>query len=179
MGKKSKTQLTMKQEKFCQEYVNTGFASAAYRLAYSTENMKPESIWCEACKLLASPNVSQRVEQLKRENAERAAVDRARVEGVLMSIVDSDIADFFKYDEKKGKFVMKGIHELPQHARLAVKKIKTKHGESEYELNGKVDAARLLASMNGWEQPKEVKLSGGGVPVRSEIRIGFDDEEDE
>ena len=35
-----KKELTMKQEQFCQYYVDTGIASAAYRLAYDTSKMK-------------------------------------------------------------------------------------------------------------------------------------------
>ena len=174
-----KNELTMKQEMFCQAYVDTGIASAAYRLAYDCKKMKSETIWSNACRLLADSKVKARVAEIQRENAKRSIVDRALVEKKLMDIVEVDPAELYYWSEEKGKFVMKSPHELPKHLRSALKKISNKRGELTYEFNGKVEAARLLAAMNGWEQPKEVKLSGGGVPVRSEIRIGFDDEEDE
>ncbi len=53
--------LTAKQEAFCREYLRCGNASAAYRLAYNAENMRDKQIWEEACKLKASPKVSQRI----------------------------------------------------------------------------------------------------------------------
>ena len=123
-------------------------------------------------------DASDRFTLAQRENAKRSIVDRALVEKKLMDIVEVDPAELYYWSEEKGKFVMKSPHELPKHLRSALKKISNKRGELTYEFNGKVEAARLLATMNGWEQPKEVKLSGGGVPVRSEIRIGFDEEED-
>ncbi|MGL4546014.1 MAG: terminase small subunit, partial [Plesiomonas sp.] len=36
--------LTEKQEKFCKALIETGNQSEAYRRAYNTENMKPESV---------------------------------------------------------------------------------------------------------------------------------------
>lgn len=174
---KKNKQLTLKQEQFCQYYVDTGNASAAYRMAYSTEKMKNETIWSEASRLLADHMVSARISEIRKENDERSKVSRERVEKILVNIVEADTSDLYKWDERKGTFILKSPHELPQRIRTSLKKICNKRGELTYELNGKVEAARLLASMNGWEAAKEVKVSGGGVPVQSDIRIGFDDED--
>ena len=38
------SKLTPKQENFCLAYLETSNASEAYRRAYDSENMKPESI---------------------------------------------------------------------------------------------------------------------------------------
>ncbi|MGR6981765.1 terminase small subunit [Testudinibacter sp. P27/CKL/0425] len=57
--------LTQKQEAFCLAYIETGNATNAYKQAYSVENMKPESINVEASKLLNSPKISQRIEELR------------------------------------------------------------------------------------------------------------------
>ena len=171
--------LTIKQEKFCQAYVDTGIASAAYRMAYDCSNMKADSVWQCACRLLADLKVKSRIVEIQKDNEARSRVDRAKVEKVLMAIADTDPADLYYWNEEKGKFVMKSPHELPKRLRIALKKISNKKGELTYEFNGKVEAARLLASMNGWEQPREVKLSGGDMPLRAELRIGFDEGEEE
>ena len=171
-----KNELTMKQEMFCQAYVDTGIASAAYRMAYDCKNMKPETVWSKASRLLASRDIKERVSEIRKEKEERSRVDRARVEKTLMAIADVDPAELYYWSEEKGKFLMKSPHELPKHLRVALKKISNKRGELTYEFNGKVEAARLLASMNGWEQPKEVKLSGDGAPPLAERRIGFEEE---
>lgn len=63
--------LTVKQEAFCKAYVETGNASEAYRTAYSTQNMKQETIAVKACELLKTGNVSVRVEQLRVKVSEK------------------------------------------------------------------------------------------------------------
>ena len=67
--------LTAKQEKFAQEYIKTINQSEAYRRAYDVgKNTKPETVWVEACKLMANPNVAQRVYELQQEAKERTLV---------------------------------------------------------------------------------------------------------
>ena len=66
--------LTPKQEGFAQDYVATGNASEAYRRNYSANGMKPTTVAVEACKLLDSPNVSQRVSILREALAKRNAI---------------------------------------------------------------------------------------------------------
>lgn len=66
--------LTPKQEAFALAYVETGNASEAYRRAYDAENMKPESIWVEACRTLGAPNVGLRIMELQQEARERTLV---------------------------------------------------------------------------------------------------------
>jgi phage terminase small subunit len=66
--------LTPKQEAFANTYVEAGNASEAYRQSYNAENMKPESIWVEACRTLADPNVALKVFELQSIARERTLV---------------------------------------------------------------------------------------------------------
>ena len=67
--------LTPKQEAFALAYVETGNASEAYRRSYNVSpDSKPETIWKEACLLLADPNVSPRVFELQQAARERTLV---------------------------------------------------------------------------------------------------------
>lgn len=66
--------LTIKQEAFCQKYIETGNASEAYRQAYDAENMTPQSVHVAACTLLGNPKVAERVAELQGEVAKRHAV---------------------------------------------------------------------------------------------------------
>ena len=66
--------MTPKQEQFARLYVETGNASEAYRQAYSTDNMKPETVTNEAYKLLQAPDISAMVDDLKAEARQRHAV---------------------------------------------------------------------------------------------------------
>ncbi|MBT0365377.1 terminase small subunit [Morganella morganii subsp. morganii] len=60
--------LTVKQEKFCQAYVETGNASEAYRSAYSAGKMKHETINKRASELLNNGEVAGRVSELQQEH---------------------------------------------------------------------------------------------------------------
>lgn len=63
--------LTIKQERFCMVYVETGNASEAYRQSYNAENMKEASINVNACKLLADAKITLRVKELKSGHTKR------------------------------------------------------------------------------------------------------------
>lgn len=185
MAKKDKKQykqqerrLTEKQEKFCQFYLDTdGNASEAYRMAYDTSNMQPNSIWNAASLMLDNPKVAQRIDEIRAERAARTRIEREKVEQVLMDIVTADPNDLYIVDAKTGRIKMKTPSQLPKRMRNALKKIKNSKGVVEYELNGRVEAARLLGSWNGWDAPKEVNVKNTGNML-GEIRIGFGDDQD-
>ncbi len=69
--------LTDKQEKFAQLVVKTGNQSEAYRLAYDvSKTTTPETISEEAYRLMKSPEVSLRVEEIRNGLIERNKVDK-------------------------------------------------------------------------------------------------------
>lgn len=59
--------LTTKQRKFADEYIKSGNATQAYKLAYSTKNMSPTSINSEATKTLRKPNVKNYIDSRLKE----------------------------------------------------------------------------------------------------------------
>ena len=63
--------LTIKQERFCMVYVETGNASEAYRQAYNAENMKEASINVNASKLLTDAKIALRIKELKSGHIKR------------------------------------------------------------------------------------------------------------
>ncbi len=63
--------LTIKQEAFCQAYIETGNASEAYRTAYAADKMKPESINRKAKELLDNGKIAARVAELQGEIKQR------------------------------------------------------------------------------------------------------------
>ena len=58
---------TIKKEIFAHKYVETGNASEAYRFAYNTARMKPESVRRMASELLKDLYVTSTVERLQKE----------------------------------------------------------------------------------------------------------------
>jgi phage terminase small subunit len=72
--------LTPKQRKFAEEYVNTGNASEAYRRAYDVgPDTKLETIASKASHLLAEYNISTRVNELQKKEAESFQITRKEV----------------------------------------------------------------------------------------------------
>ncbi|NIG74961.1 terminase small subunit [Klebsiella sp. Ap-873] len=63
--------LTIKQEAFCQAYIETGNASEAYRSAYAADKMKPEAVHVQASKLQDNPKVALRIKELQGEIKQR------------------------------------------------------------------------------------------------------------
>ena len=59
--------LTTKQRKFADEYIKSGNATQAYKLAYSTKNMSPTSINSEATKTLRKPIVKTYIDSRLKE----------------------------------------------------------------------------------------------------------------
>jgi hypothetical protein len=71
--------LTVKQELFCQEVAKGSSLSAAYRVAYNSENMKPNIVNNEACKLMARRDIADRVNTIIAENQAKSSHDSARI----------------------------------------------------------------------------------------------------
>jgi len=63
--------LTIKQEAFCQAYIEKGNASEAYRTAYAADKMKPETVTKRASELLSNGDVTGRVSELRGEHRNR------------------------------------------------------------------------------------------------------------
>ena len=170
--------LTLKQEKFCQYYVDIDVnASEAYRMAYDCTKMKQESVWRNAHALMQNIKVTSRIKEIREKRAKESEVKRETVERVLMDIITSDPNDLYIVDELTGKVKMKSPSQLPKRTRNALKKIQNKRGEVVYEFNGKTEAARLLGAWNGWEADKNVNIKGGDGNKVGELRIGFEDNE--
>jgi phage terminase small subunit len=70
--------LTVKQERFAQEYVATGNASEAYRRAYDTQG-SPETVAREAHRLVWHPKVAPRITALRAMVSTHSSLSRATI----------------------------------------------------------------------------------------------------
>lgn len=69
--------LTIRQEKFCNYYLECGNASEAYRRAYpSSQKWKDNSIYRAASVLLKNTKVSQRVQEIKSKQSKQGEITR-------------------------------------------------------------------------------------------------------
>lgn len=113
-GAKKPIKLTVKQEKFAALVIAGATKSAAYRAAYNAGNMTDKQIWEEACKLAASPKVSQRIADATQRATEKAELTREWVIAKLMDNVEkaqsaSDLTAANKALELLGKVDTLGL----------------------------------------------------------------------
>lgn len=112
-------ELTEKQERFCQSYIELGNKSDAYRVAYDADAMNSNSVRVAANEVFNVPNVSLRIEELQKEIRERNKVKIDDVLGVLADMIKFDIAEI--YDEE-GR--LKNIKDIPKPHREMINSVK-------------------------------------------------------
>jgi len=94
--KEKHTPLTAAQETFCQEFIKCGNQSEAYRIAYPrSKKWKYGSVNCESSKMMAKPNVSQRVKELQAEQKEKFNISKDFIVNELLWVIENA-----KYQEK-------------------------------------------------------------------------------
>ena len=69
-------ELTIKERKFAELVVELGNQSEAYRQAFKPKNSDKSWIRTEATKLMQRPNITQTVNQLKEQTAQKHQIDR-------------------------------------------------------------------------------------------------------
>lgn len=155
--------LTKKQETFSIEYVKSGNASAAYRLAYDAENMSNESINVKSSELLKNGKVGLRVKELQEQAAKIAKkkfdFDVEALQRTLLNWLNADITETLVLSAEE-------IKELPKDVRKLITSYKHtsgKYGETvELKFVSKEKAAEMLAKNIGFygthnEQKNDIK----------------------
>lgn len=103
---KKAPKLTPKQERFAQLVASGETGAGAYRKTYAVrKGTKPETVHQSACRLLADPNVSARVEELRKPVIRKAQVtleghlddlkrlrEEARKKGQLSAAISAEVA---------------------------------------------------------------------------------------
>ena len=141
--------LTPKQEKFAQCVADGMSQADAYRTAYDCKpTTKPESIQDSAYKVMANPEVYQRVEELRAQLAEKSLWSRADSVNILAEIAQ-DLGN------KAGERVS------------AIKELNAMHGWNNKQI---IDHTSSDGSMSPAKQPKDLtddelkkELEGLGV----------------
>lgn len=141
-GKIHANGLTAKQEKFCIAYNKCANASEAYRSAYDTARMKPESVNQLASRLLNKVGIASRIAALRSGVAERAEVSTAEVLQEAARIALCDPTDLFNAN---GEFL--AMADWPLATRRAVASIKRKpeysYSDGERKLDGYATEVRF------------------------------------
>lgn len=169
-GKKvsKEDRLTVKQEKFCQKYVECGNAFEAYKFAFNTKTKRDQTVYTDACELRKNPKISRRIEYLKNNLAEAAGITFLQILKEHQKIAFCDATKL-----RKGWMTLKEFEQLTPDDRACIKKIDTKQtkrmtadGEEvidEYvkiECYDKQKSLESLANLLGYNHPSRVEVTG-------------------
>ena len=167
-----KKELTPKQEKYCQMYVKYSNKSVAYRKAYNTENMKPESVHQKAFEVHNNVKIQLRIEELQKQLEKRNALSLDKVVQALSEIATFDIQDIYDDDGN-----VKPLSEIPKSARMAIQSVKsfeigsdkkgTKATIRYVKLLNKLEAFdKLMKHFGGYEKDNTQKVAPANISFK-------------
>lgn len=173
---KNELRLNSRQEMFAQE-VASGLTNAdAYRIVYGQGNYSDDSLYITASRLRAK--VDLRVKEILRERANETKADKNRCTQVLMNIVNSNPKRTSYTDPKTRKTKMRTPQQLSDSTADAVRIMTNNNGYVSYTFEGKIEAIRELAKINGWYEPEESNCNIQ-IGTRRRIVIGGLDQNDD
>lgn len=152
------SKLTIKQENFCNKYIETGNASEAYRFAYDCSKMTPDSINVTASQLLKNPKITLRLDQIQKELREKSNISKEKVLEKLRAIAFSDIRNYLNFDGRTIQF--KSFKTLTDEQIKAIEGIKKSKTGIELKLHGKSWAIERICKMLGYDSPAKNEITG-------------------
>ncbi len=141
-------ELSLQQQRFCEEYILDLNASLAYsRAGYRSRNKKSAS--AAASRLLANVNVQIEIDRLRKERGKETSIDSSRILTELGIIGLSNILDYIKYEN--GVYSVKPSSEWEHPQAVAEFSTTTFKGETKvsFKLHNKMDALQSLAKHAG------------------------------
>ncbi|MEI7502743.1 MAG: terminase small subunit [Paludibacter sp.] len=164
--------LTIKQENFCNYYIESGNASDAYRRAYDCEKSTEKSINELSSALLNNIKVASRVNELKLNLQEKSDITKDRILNELRAIVFADIRDYVTFDGNSVKF--KAFDQLTNEQAKAIESIKQTKDGVELKLHGKNWSIEKVCKMLGFDAPTKTDLTTNGKDLITEMIFTID-----
>ena len=149
--------LSVKQEKFCNYYIECGNASEAYRRAYSCSNMKDESINVKAVELLNNGKITVRLKELLVELKRKSDITKEEVLNMLKSFMYADIRNFLTI--KNGNVIFKDSEDWTDEMAMQVESVKQGKDGIEIKLNGRTWTIQRICKMLGFDSPQDMNIN--------------------
>lgn len=156
--------LTIKQENFCNYYVECGNASEAYRRAFSCDGMKAETVNRKAVELMNHGKITARVKELQDEQKEQSDLTKDRILAELSNIAFSSIAHLHNTWIERKDFELLTEKQKSSIKSISTKVLKKNIGTNEspeiidveyvkIELYDKIKAIERICKMLGYDEP--------------------------
>lgn len=165
--------LTIKQDKFCNKYLECGNASEAYRYAYCCEKMKPETVNNKAYVLLAKGKIRAMVDELRGRMQSKSEITKEKLLSEYTKIGFSSIAHLHNT-----WIDLKEFEKITDDQKAAIKSISTRTrrimegalpieiAEVKIELYDKLRALDSIVKMLGFDAPTKTEVTGAhGSPL--------------
>lgn len=182
----NKNNLTIKQQRFVDKYLETNNASEAYRFAYKCKNSSPETIKVEACNLLKKPNVALTIERAQDKVQAKSDLSRERIIKELEIINNANIRDYCNVVEKeievtdnqgnrrKEKIMdvqFKPFDQLTENQLKAIESVKMGRNGIELRLHSKSWSIERACKMLGYDVPAKIDVTSDGKQLNNKIEI--------
>lgn len=122
--KTAKKKLTLKEKRFCQEYIVSSVGRTSAIHAGYSENSAGEI----AYQLLRKPHIIEYIDLLTAERNERMQLSADRVLGELKRIAFLDVTKIVGYDPKKRLITIEGFNALTPDERACIKSMNMTKG---------------------------------------------------
>lgn len=149
----ARDKLNAREEMFAQEIADGLSNADAYRIVYGQGKRTDETLYSDASR--KRRKVDARVTEILRERAQSSRPEKERCKQVLMNIVNSNPKKTSFTDPKTGKNKMRSPQQLADSTADAIKTMTNSAGVVSYTFEGKIEAIRELAKLNGWYEPEE------------------------
>lgn len=149
--------LSVKQENFCNYYIECGNASEAYRRAYSCKGWKDKSVWEKASSLLSDVKVQSRVAELQYELKKKSDITKEEVLNMLKSFMYADIRNFLTI--KNGNVIFKDSEDWTDEMAMQVESVKQGKEGIEIKLNGRTWTIQRICKMLGFDSPQDMNIN--------------------
>ena len=182
----NKNNLTIKQQRFVDKYLETNNASEAYRFAYKCKNSSPETIKVEACNLLKKPNIALTIERAQDKVQAKSELSRERIIKELEIINNANIRDYCNVVEKeviitdnqgnrrKEKVMdvqFKPFDQLTENQLKAIESVKMGRNGIELRLHSKSWSIERACKMLGYDVPAKIDVTSDGKQLNNKIEI--------
>lgn len=180
--------LTPQQEKFCHCYVNehanrdedgsdNDIALIAYRMAYNCHaDAKETTHKVKASALKNKDKIRERIKQIRAEAGQLAGIECADVVNRIVRALNVDPLSLLIYDEERGKYRLRYMHELPKKIRDVIPYKLNHRGILVPDIN-RIQLIDRLIRILGFEADKTVNVKT--LFENGRITIGgFDDDDD-
>lgn len=160
--------ITIKQEAFCNRYIETGNACEAYKMSYNSQRMKNSTVNRKAQELLANGIITARIKELQEEVKQKSVITKDRILNELGAILDANIKDYVYFDGSSLAF--KSFDDLTEKQLKAIESIKQGKNGIELKLHGKSWTIERICKMLGYDKPTVLDIRNALV----EIDTGMD-----